>query len=563
MTPTTMPPTADTTAESATERTASMTVGAYLIQRLLEHGVRHVFGVPGDFVLGFNKLLEESAIAFINTCDEQGAGFAADAYARLQGLGAVCVTYSVGGLKIANTTAQAFAEKSPVVVISGAPGIHERVKNPLLHHKVRDFDTQYKIFQELTVAATLLDNPSTAFAEIDRVLAAALRYKRPVYIELPRDIVHQPGNPTYQRQSVPETSQPETLAAALQEAVGLINSAQNPVILVDVEIHRFGLQDALLQLVEKTNIPIAETILGKSVISELHPNYIGLYAGALGSELARQRVESSDCLVMLGVFLTDFNLGVFTAHLDPQHCISVNSEKTSIQLHYYEGIRLQDFVQGLLAANIIRRNFEPGDRPPQPPVFTPVPDQPVAIARLFERLNQFLDRDMIVLADVGDALFAGTDLAIHDKTRFLSPAYYASLGFAVPAALGAQTAHPAMRPLILVGDGAFQMTGMELSTIARYGLNPIVVVLNNRGYGTERPMLDGTFNDILLWQYSRLPAVLGTGLGFEVQTEGDLETALQTSRLHTESFCILDVHLNPQDLSPTLKRLTHALGQKV
>ena len=169
----------------------------YLIARLYDHGVHHVFGVPGDYVLGFLHELDKSRLQVVNTCDEQGAGFAADAYARLRGLGAVCVTYCVGGLKVANTTAQAFAEKSPVVVISGAPGTTERVKNPLLHHRVRDFDTQLKVFEQLTVAATVLNDPQTAFREIDRVLAAALRYKRPVYIELPRDMVAALGLPAY------------------------------------------------------------------------------------------------------------------------------------------------------------------------------------------------------------------------------------------------------------------------------------------------------------------------------------------------------------------------------
>ena len=537
-------------------------IGLYLIQKLYEQGVHHIFGVPGDFVLGFNKLLEESPIQFINTCDEQGAGFAADAYARLKGLGAVCVTYSVGGLKIANTTAQAFAEKSPVVVISGAPGINERIKNPLLHHKVREFNTQYRIFQELTVASTVLSDPNTACEEIDCVLAAALRYKRPVYIELPRDIIHLPGKLNDQKASAPETSNPDTLTAALEEAVSLINSARQPVILADVELHRFGLQEALLQLVAKTNIPVAETILGKSVISELHPNYIGLYAGGLGNDFTRQYVESSDCLIMLGVFLTDLNFGVSTAHLKPKHSIAVTSEKTSIQFHTYEEIRLQDFVQGLIKANITpRRDLSLPARFKPPISFSPRPKQPITIARLFERLNSFLDSDVIVIADVGDALFASLDLFVHNKTRFLSPAYYASVGFAVPASLGAQFANPKVRPIVLVGDGAFQMTGMELSTIARYELNPIVIVLNNRGYGTERPMLDGKFNDLLLWQYSRIPAVLGTGRGFDIWTEDELEMALLESRSHLESFCILDVHLNPQDTSPALKRLTQALGQ--
>src|SRR3954447_19857630 len=165
------------------------TIGDYLIERLYALGVRHVFGIPGDYVLGFYDSLSKSKLQLVNTCDEQGAGFAADAYARVRGLGVVCITYCVGGLKVANTTAEAFAEKSPVVVISGAPGIKEREKNPLLHHKVREFDTQKKVFEQLTIASTVLSDPQTAFQEIDRVLHACLRFKRPVYIELPRDMV--------------------------------------------------------------------------------------------------------------------------------------------------------------------------------------------------------------------------------------------------------------------------------------------------------------------------------------------------------------------------------------
>src|SRR5215472_16751950 len=175
----------------------SPSIGEYLIQRLYAHGVRHVFGIPGDYVLGFYDQLHRSKLRIINTCDEQGAGFAADAYARVRGLGAVCVTYCVGGLKVANPTAGAFAEKSPVVVISGAPGLKERQKDPLLHHKVREFDTQKKVFEQITAASTVLSDPQIAFQEIDRVLHAALRYKRPVYIELPRDLVTVPGTPNY------------------------------------------------------------------------------------------------------------------------------------------------------------------------------------------------------------------------------------------------------------------------------------------------------------------------------------------------------------------------------
>src|SRR2546426_1268885 len=248
----------------------SPSIGEYLIQRLYAHGVRHVFGIPGDYVLGFYEQLLHSPLSIVTTCDEQGAGFAADAYARVRGLGAVCITYCVGGLKVANSTAEAFAEKSPVVVISGAPGIKEREKNPLLHHKVREFDTQKKAFEQLTIASTVLSDPQTAFQEIDRVLHTALRFKRPVYIELPRDLVAAPGIPHHRPPEIHERSDPKTLRAALAEAEAMINAAKKPVIIADVEVHRFGLPDVLVKLAEKTNIPVAATLLGKSVIGEQH-----------------------------------------------------------------------------------------------------------------------------------------------------------------------------------------------------------------------------------------------------------------------------------------------------
>ncbi|RIK18317.1 MAG: preprotein translocase subunit Tim44, partial [Anaerolineae bacterium] len=447
------------------------TISTYLIQRLRELGARHVFGVPGDYVLGFYKALEDSDLEVINTCDEQGAGFAADAYARFNGLGVVCITYCVGGLKVANTTAQAYAEKSPVVVISGAPGMNERLRNPLLHHKVRDFDTQLKVFEHLTEATTILDNPRTAAREIDRVLAAAVQHKRPVYIELPRDMVNvpidapaaelRPSRPSY-------GPDPIALREAVAEALERINAAARPVILADIEIQRFGLQGELMRLVEGSRIPVAATILSKSVVREDHPLYLGVYEGAMGRQEVTDYVEGSDCLIMLGVFMTDVNLGIFTAQLDPSRIISATSDRLSIRYHTYDGITLADFLPALIAARPDRRALAPGEaipHPPTPPECFPVPDKPLTVRYLFERLNQFLDDSTAVLADPGDAMFAGIDMTIHCASEFSSPAYYTSLGYAVPAAIGVQLARPDLRPLVLVGDGAFQMTGMELSTV--------------------------------------------------------------------------------------------------
>jgi TPP-dependent 2-oxoacid decarboxylase len=542
----------------------SLSIGEYLIQRLYAHGVRHVFGIPGDYVLGFYDMLARSKLRIINTCDEQAAGFAADAYARVRGLGAVCVTYCVGGLKVANTTAEAFAEKSPVVVISGAPGVKERKKNPLLHHKVRDFDTQKKVFEQLTFASTVLEDPQTAFQEIDRVLHAALRYKRPVYIELPRDLVGQPGIPHHKTAEFHERSDPRSLRAALAEAGQMVNSAKRPVILADVEVHRFGLQDQLLALAQKTNIPVAATVLGKSVIGEQYPFYLGIYEGAMGRDDVRQYVEGSDCVIMLGAFMTDINLGIYTARLDPARSIYATSEKLSIGYHTYEEVRFKDFIRGLLRLPLRKRELGKIPRPqPVNGFVLKAGREKLTVKRLFERLNSYLSKTTVVVADVGDALFGAADLFIRERTEFISPAYYTSMGFAVPACIGAQLANPALRPLVLVGDGAFQMTGMELATVARYGLNPVVIVLNNSGYGTERHMQDGPYNDVWPWEYSRIPEILGAGRGWIVRTEQELDSALGEAATHSDSFCLLDIRLAPLDRSPALDRLAARLAKRL
>jgi TPP-dependent 2-oxoacid decarboxylase len=562
-------------------------VGGYLIQRLYDNGVRHMFGVPGDFVLGFyQELIQSNKLRVINTCDEQGAAFAADAYARINGLGAVCVTYCVGGLKIVNATAQAFAEKSPLVVISGAPGIKERQKNPLLHHKVRNFDTQQKIFEEVTVDSVLIDNPTTAAKEIDRVLSSAIRYKRPVYIELPRDRAstiiptnqeqYLNSSTTYAKTAKVEEEDRDSMLEALAEATEMINSSKQPVIIAGVEIHRFGLQDKLLQLTAKTNIPVAATVLSKSVISEDHPSYIGVYEGAMGHQSVRQCVESSDCLILMGALMTDINFGISPTPVEPSKSIYVTSEKLSIKHHNFENVLLQDFINGLIDAPLVRRRRR---REPTSVIelnsnkdrmryytqnFSSVIGQKITVKRLFERLNLSITGNVIVIADVGDSLFGALDLTIHGQTDFLSPAYYLSMGFAVPAAIGAQLANPRLRPIVIVGDGAFQMTGMEISTISRFALNPIIVVLNNNGYGTERPMLDGPFNDVLPWNYYRIPEMISHGKGFMIETEDQLEEALfAAENIHSQEPCILDVRLDTHDGSPALQRLTESLGKKV
>jgi indolepyruvate decarboxylase len=538
------------------------TIGQYLIRRLAEAGVGHVFGVPGDYVLTFFSQLEKGPLTVINTSDEQGAGFAADAYARVNGLGAVCITYCVGGLKVANAVAQAYAEKSPVVVISGAPGVREQHRDALLHHMVRGFDTQLRVFEQLTVATAVLDNPDTAAAEIDRVLAAAHRLSRPVYIELPRDMANAPIRPAGSPAESGDTSDPDALAAALADAIAAITASRHPVILAGEELHRFRLGDELLTFARKAGIPVAATILGKSVYPESDPLYLGVYEGAMGRDSVRDYVERSDCTILLGAMMTDMNLGIYTARIDRRHGIYAARDRVAVGFHAYDGVRMEDFVRGLAANDWPKREAAVPEREARRAAVTPGRGK-MSVAALFAQVDAFLENDDVVIADPGDALFGAADLHIERGVHFLGPAYYCSLGFAVPAVLGVSAARPSLRPIVLVGDGAFQMSGMELGTIARYGMNPIVIVLDNEGYGTERPMLDGRFNDVHPWAFWRIPEVLGAGLGIPVETEEEMADALARARTNTGAFTLIQVKLPRNDHSPALGRLTASLADRV
>jgi indolepyruvate decarboxylase len=432
-----------------------------------------------------------------------------------------------------------------------------------LHHTIGDYDTQRAIFEKLTVANCVLDDQLTAFREIDRVLAACLRYKRPVYIELPRDRVH--TRPLYHHTTAIEAprSDPETLAEAVGEAVEMLYRSRKPVIIAGIEIHRFGLQRKLIELAERNQVPVASLLLSKSVVRENHPLFVGVYEAGMGRPEVTKFVEESDCLLMLGAFLNDVEMGIFTQNLDDRNMIFASSEGVRIRYHTYHDITLPDFLDALARVELPKPT-----RPlPRPAEFYPPwqarPDTSMTVQRLFQKVNSILDANFVVLADPGDALFGAADLTMQRGTDFVSPSFYASLGFAVPAAVGVQTAQPGLRPLVLVGDGAFQMTGCELSTAVRRGFNPIVVVLNNGGYGTERFILESKFNDVLNWNYHKLPELLGAGRGWEVFTETDLDAAFAAAVANTDSFSLLNVHLERTDTSPALRRLAERLANRL
>jgi indolepyruvate decarboxylase len=265
--------------------------------------------------------------------------------------------------------------------------------------------------------------------------------------------------------------------------------------------------------------------------------------------------------------MTDINLGIYTAQLDVRHCIYATSEQLQISYHQFPNVPLESFLKRL-----IELNPSPSYRPipdslhiKQPQPIQVETGRPLQISRMIQRINSQLDSHTIVIADIGDSLFASSELVIRDRTDFLSPAYYTSMGFSVPAALGACVAKPEERVLVIAGDGAFQMTGQEMSTLIRHGYSPIIIVLDNHGYGTERYLQEGEwkYNEIAVWQYSKLPEVYGGGKGYFVETEEQFDAALVEAWNDRSQLHLIHAKLVENDASQTLMRLAERLGQRV
>jgi len=539
-------------------------LGAFLFDYLYkEKNIHHAFGIPGDFALSTFRWLEQSHIELITMTHEPSVGFAADSYARVNGLGLACVTYCVGGLNMINSVACAYAEKSPVIVLSGGPSVNDRRNDPLLHHKVKTFDTQRRIYEEVTCANTVLLDAKTAVSEIMRVVETVQAECRPGYIEIPYDIVDLPViMPAYIPQVIAPESDVEALNDFIKEVTDTINTAKQPVIIADIELQRHGLTDKVLEIATKFNIPIAATLLSKSIISETHPLYIGVYSGGLSEAATQQYVEESDCVLMLGTFITDVFLGQYTAHLDRKKSIVVTTEKATIGLHAYNNIRFDDFLDSLRNAPICRK--EPFINPCPAIDITPLMpaeyDDPINAEDFFKILSLHIGADCTVVCDTGDSLLGAIGLRTSKHKNFLSDAYYLSMGFAVPAAIGALAGNKTGRVFAIVGDGAFQMTGMELSTAVKYKMAPIVLILNNDGYGTQRHIIDGQFNVITMWDYTKVTDVIRSGFSARATTKKQLQDAL-VKATYSNEIAVIEVVIPRDSCSPSLRKMGEQLGK--
>lgn len=522
-----------------------------LLIALKEHGARQIFGIPGDFALPYFRIIEQTKILPLYTLShEPGVGFAADASARINmGLGVAAVTYGAGALNMVNAVAAAFAEKSPLVVLSGAPGKGEARSGLLLHHQAKTLDSQFQMFREITCDQVRLDDIERAPADIARVLASCRRRSEPVYIEIPRDMVALPCAPVV-RQNDPEVD-PDALDACVQEILLRLRQARSPVLMAGVEVRRYGLEDQVSQLSRRLGLPIVTSFMGRGLLSAHDAPLVGTYMGVAGLPAVTRLVEESDGLFLLGEIICDTNFAVSETRIDLRKTIQALDGRVTMGYHTYAQIPLAALVERLL------QSVEAVDKPftfeqplfPRHLVADAASITPTDIATAVNDLMAEHGR-MPIAADMGDCLFTAMEI---EQTALVAPGYYATMGFGVPAGLGVQAA-TGRRPLILVGDGAFQMTGWELGNCKRYGWDPIVLLFNNASWEMLRTFQpESSFNDLGHWGFAEMAAGLG-GHGVRVSTRSELKAALNRAVLTRGQFELIEIALPRGVLSSTLQR---------
>ena len=534
-----------------------MNLAEQLLRALKTRGATEVFGIPGDFALPLFREIERCRVLpLVTLSHEPAVGFAADAASRARGgLGVAAVTYGAGAFNMVNAVASAYAERVPLVVLSGAPAAHEAASGYLLHHQVKSLDSQWRVFEELTVAQARLDDAGTAPQSIARVLDAALRASRPVFLEVPRDM---PGVPC---ETVPpvaaHASDVDALAACAEELLQRLRAAQHPVLMVGVEVRRYGLEARVAELARRLDIPVVTSFMGRGLLANTGAPLRGTYLGLAGDPALSAEVEASDGLLLLGVIVSDTNFAVSARRIDLRHAIQALDGRVVMGHHVYPDVPLAALVDALLER--VAAPAKPRHAPLRMPALAPLvaDDGAITPQDIAAAVNDLLRNHgtMPIACDVGDCLFTAMEIT---PTALIAPGYYATMGYGVPAGLGLQAA-TGVRPLVLVGDGAFQMTGWELGNAARHGLDPIVLVFNNAGWEMLRAFEPGMrFNELGTWDFAGMAAGLG-GEGYRVRTRVELGRALAKAHDTRGRFQLIDIRLAPGAKSPTLARFVGAV----
>lgn len=561
------------------------TLADYLLTRLHQLGLRKVFQVPGDYVANFMDALEQfEGIEAVGDLTELGAGYAADGYARLTGIGAVSVQFGVGTFSVLNAVAGSYVERNPVVVITASPTAANRVTikdtGVLFHHSTGDLLADSKVFANVTVAAEVLTDIRTACQQIDKALTLAISLRRPVYLEAWQNVWGLScAKPEGKLTVVPFVSDTAALKAMLNNSLNLLHKARQPLVLLGVEINRFGLQDAVLELLKASGLPYSTTSLAKTVISENQGVFIGTYADGASFPATVDYVEKADCILSLGVIFTDDYLTMLTQQFNQM--IVVNNDDTSrLGQAYYHQVYLADFI-ALLTEEIKASSLYPRQNimlpllPPQPQLTAALLQQALSYQNFFDLFygylleHQLRDKTRLVLGE-SSSLYMSARLYGLPQDSFIADAAWGSLGHETGCVAGVAYASE-QRVMAIAGDGGFMMMCQCLSTISRHQLNSVVFVISNKVYAIEQSFVDicafakgghfAPFDLLPEWDYLSLAKAFAVK-GYKVQTGAELLRALEQIMAQKDQAALVEVVLPSQDLAPAMAGLVKSITGK-
>ncbi|EKC2243672.1 indolepyruvate decarboxylase [Salmonella enterica] len=539
------------------------TVADYLLDRLAGCGIGHLFGVPGDYNLQFlDHVIDHPTLRWVGCANELNAAYAADGYARMSGAGALLTTFGVGELSAINGIAGSYAEYVPVLHIVGAPCSAAQQCGELMHHTLGDGDFRhfYRMSQAISVASAILDEQNACF-EIDRVLGEMLAARRPGYIMLPADVAKKTAIPPTQALTLPayETQSGVETAFRYHARQCLMNS-RRIALLADFLAGRFGLRPLLQRWMAETPIAHATLLMGKGLFDEQHPNFVGTYSAGASSKEVRQAIEDADRVICVGTRFVDTLTAGFTQQLPTERTLEIQPYASRIGETWFNLPMAQ--AVSTLRELCLECAFAP------PP--TRSAGQPVRIDKgeltqesFWQTLQQYLKPGDIILVDQGTAAFGAAALSLPDGAEVVVQPLWGSIGYSLPAAFGAQTACPDRRVILIIGDGAAQLTIQEMGSMLRDGQAPVILLLNNDGYTVERAIHGAAqrYNDIASWNWTQIPPALNAAQQAEcwrvtqaIQLAEVLERLARPQRL---SF--IEVMLPKADLPELLRTVTRAL----
>ncbi|OAX81058.1 pyruvate decarboxylase [Emergomyces africanus] len=554
-------------------------VAYYLFTRLHQVGIRSIHGLPGDYNLVSLDYLPECGLQWVGNCNELNAGYAADGYARVNGMGALATTFGVGELSALNAIAGSYSEFVPVVHIVGQPNTVSQRDGMLLHHTLGngDFNVFSNMSANISCYVAKLNVPHDAAALIDDAIRQCWLRSQPVYITLPTDMVKQKVEG--ERLKVPiDLKLPENEVEKEEYVVDVVlkylQAAKSPVILVDACAIRHRVLEEVEDLVKKSGLPTFVTPMGKSAVDETLPNYGGVYAGDASSTVVKERVESSDLILNVGAIKSDFNTAGFTYRIGRMNSIDFHSNYVAVRYSEYPNVHMKGVLRKVVD-RMGKLNITPS-----PKITNQLPEQDpresssaVTHAWFWPTVGQWLREKDVIITETGTANFGIWQTRFPKGVIALSQVLWGSIGYALGAcqgaALAAKQRNQGQRTVLFIGDGSFQLTAQELSTMIRHKLAPIIFVICNDGYTIERCIhgWDAVYNDIQPWKFKDIVPAFGakpnTFKTHSVKTKEELTTLFADESFSSAKVLqLVELHM-PKEDAPAALRLTAEAAAKV